>query len=242
MRQGEKKFGIKAKDAAYKEMKQIDKRMVFEPIRIESLTEEEKKRAMESLIFLSEKRDGTIKSRYCANGSTQRSYIPKEQAASPTAGTDSVLITSVIEAKQGRDVMTLDIPNAFPQASIPDENEKVTMKIRGRLIDMLLEIDFEKYSPFVYENEKERILYVVLKKALYGMLMASILYYKKFKKDIEGIGYNLNLYDMCVANKIVNGKQHTLTWHVDDIKASHLDPKVMTSLQHGQNKLMVVKN
>ena len=137
LRQGEKKFGIKAKDAAYKKMKQIDKRMVFEPIRIESLTEEEKKRAMESLIFLSEKRDGTIKSRYCANGSTQRSYIPKEQAASPTAGTDSVLITSVIEAKQGRDVMTLDIPNAFPQASIPDENEKVIMKIRGRLIDML---------------------------------------------------------------------------------------------------------
>ena len=226
LRQGEKKFGIKAKDAAYKEMKQIDKRMVFEPIRIESLTEEEKKRAMESLIFLSEKRDGTIKSRYCANGSTQRSYIPKEQAASPTAGTDSVLITSVIEAKQGRDVMTLDIPNAFPQASIPDENEKVIMKIRGRLIDMLLEIDFEKYSPFVYENEKERILYVVLKKALYGMLMASILYYKKFKKDIEGIGYKLNPYDMCVANKIVNEKQHTLTWHVDDIKASHLDSKV----------------
>ena len=43
LRQGEKKFGIKAKDAAYKEMKQIDKRMVFEPLRIESLTEEEKK-------------------------------------------------------------------------------------------------------------------------------------------------------------------------------------------------------
>ena len=56
--------------------------------------------------------------------------------------------------------------------------------------------------------------------------MIVLLYYKKFKKDIEGIGYKLNPYDMCVANKIVNEKQHTLTWHVDDIKASHLDPKV----------------
>ena len=54
---------------------------------------------MESLIFLAEKRNGDIKVRYCANGSTQRSYIPKEQATSPTVGTDSVLITGVIDAK-----------------------------------------------------------------------------------------------------------------------------------------------
>merc|ERR1719410_1029553 len=74
--------------------------------------------------------------------------------------------------------------------------------------------------------EKDKILYVRMKKALYGMLKSLILYYKKFKKDIEHIGYKLNPYDICVANKIINKKQHTLTWHVDDIKASHIDPKV----------------
>jgi len=63
-------------------------------------------------------------------------------------------------------------------------------------------------------------------KALYGMLVASLLYYKKFRKDIEGIGYEINPYDPCVGNKTVNGKQHTLVWHVDDVKASHVDKKV----------------
>ena len=80
-------------------MKQIDKRVVFEPIRIEDLTEEEKKRAMESLIFLAEKRNGDIKVRYCANGSTQCSYIPKKEATSQIVATDSILIIGVIDAK-----------------------------------------------------------------------------------------------------------------------------------------------
>ena len=40
--------------------------------------------------------------------------------------------------------MTMDVPNAFVQTSIEDENEKVIMKIRGQLVDMLLEIDYKK--------------------------------------------------------------------------------------------------
>ena len=74
---------------------------------------------MESLIFLTEKRDGRVKARVCANGSTQRSYIHKDDASSPTAATESILITGVIEAKQKRDVMILNIPNAFVQTEVP---------------------------------------------------------------------------------------------------------------------------
>ena len=36
----------------------------------------------------------------------------------------------------------------------------------------------------------------------------------------------MNPYDTCVANIMVNGNQHTVTWHVDDLMSSHLDPKV----------------
>ena len=36
----------------------------------------------------------------------------------------------------------------------------------------------------------------------------------------------MNPYDICVTNRIVQGKQHTITWHVDDVKSSHVDPKV----------------
>jgi hypothetical protein len=55
---------------------------------------------------------------------------------------------------------------------------------------------------------------------------ASTLYYKKFVTDIKSIRFIPNPYDPCVANHIMNGKQHTLTWHVDNIKVSHVDSKV----------------
>ena len=61
-------------------------------------------------------------------------------------------------------------------------------------------------------------------KALYGMPIASLLYYKKFRKDIKSIGFEVNPYDECVANKMVNGKQNTVVCHFDDLESSHLDP------------------
>eukprot|EP00957_Ditylum_brightwellii_P079041 6011857-Ditylum_brightwellii.AAC.1 len=87
------KFGNKGKTAVNKEFGQLHSRNVFEPIHVKDLTLLEKKRAMESLIFLTKKRDETIKARACANGSTQRPYIAREEAASPTAATEAILIT-----------------------------------------------------------------------------------------------------------------------------------------------------
>jgi hypothetical protein len=192
------------------------------------MTPLERKRAMESLIFLNEKRDETVKARFCANGSTQRAYIPREEASSPTAASEAIIITGVIDAKQKRDVMTADIPNAFVQTDIALDGDKIIMKIRGQLVDILLEICPGVYDKYVVHEgkQKQKVLYVRMLKALYGMLISSILYYKKFRKDIEGIGFEVNPYDICVANRMVEGKQHTVTWHVDDLKASHENPKV----------------
>ena len=227
LRKGLKKFGQKGRDAAYKEMKQLHDRVVFEPIRIEGLTDIEKRRAMESLIFLVEKRDKSIKGRACANGSSQREYMDRDEAASPTTMTESVMITATIDAKQNRDVMTADIPNAFVQVDIDKKKgEQIIMKVRGLLVNMLTELSPETYEKYVVYEGNNKVLYVRMIKALYGMLQSSLLYYKKFRKDIESIGFKVNPYDPCVANRIVNGKQHTVTWHVDDLKSSHVDSKV----------------
>jgi hypothetical protein len=40
----------------------------------------------------------------------------------------------------------------------------------------------------------------------------------------------INPYDWCVANKMINGKQCTVLWHVDDLKISHVDAKVVTGV------------
>jgi hypothetical protein len=226
LRKGLKVFKDKGHAAALGEVGQLHHRSVFEPINIANLTPDEKRHAMESLIFLTEKRSGEVKARMCANGSIQRAYISKEDASSPTAMTESILLTAAIDAKQKRDVMTADVPNAFVQTEIDRGGVRIIMKIRGPLVDMLLEIDQTTYQDYVvYENGK-KVLYVRMLKALYGMLVSSLLYYKKFKKDIESIGFQINPYDPCVANRVVNGKQQTVTWHVDDLKSSHEDPKV----------------
>jgi hypothetical protein len=88
---------------------------------------------MESLHFLVKKPDGKIKARTCANGSTQCEYIDREDATSPTAATEAILITGVIDAKQRRDIMTNDVPNVFVQTPIPQDGEKIIMKIRGQI-------------------------------------------------------------------------------------------------------------
>jgi hypothetical protein len=55
-------------------------------------------------------------------------------------------------------------------------------------------------------------------------------FYDKLVGDLTSHGFELNPYDPCVANKTIEGSQFTLTWHVDDIKMSHKDPKEVTKV------------
>ena len=98
--------------------------------------------------------------------------------------------------------MTADIPNAFVQTDMTNKNnnKKTIMKIQGTLVNMLVDIDPLVYQDYVLYEGKNKILYVEMKKALYRMLQSSLLYYKKFRKDLEGIGFVVNPYDPCVAN------------------------------------------
>ena len=38
---------------------------------------------------------------------------------------------------------------------------------------------------------------------------------------VDKLGFIANPYDMCVANKVIEGKQCNILWHVDDFKVSH---------------------
>ena len=223
LHQGIKKFKDKGTQAATAEMQQMLDRKCFQPINKHELTDAEGKRTMESLIFLTEKRDGRIKARHCANGSTQRAYMDKEQVSSPTVSLEALLLTAVIDAEENRDVATCDIPNAFIQTDLDDHTDgtRAIMKIRGELVDILCDI----HSDYVVieGRNKHRVLYVQVIKAIYGLLISSMLFYKKLRKDLQSIGFKLNPYDICVANRTVDGK---VTWHVDDLKSSHKNPQV----------------
>ena len=76
-----------------------------------------------------------------------------------------------------------------------------------------------------------------MKKALYGCLKSTILFYRKLAADITKMGFNINLYDPCIANKMVGGKQLTVCWHIDDLKISHMNKQVVTKLIQQLNRL-----
>ena len=62
------------------------------------------------------------------------------------------MLTAVIDAHEGRDIMCADIPNTFIQAEMPDISdgkERVTMKITGVLVDMLVQLTPEIYGPYI---------------------------------------------------------------------------------------------
>ncbi len=60
-----------------------------------------------------------------------------------------------------------------------------------------------------------------LQKALYGLMRASLLFYRKLRKELEDFGFTVNPYDPCVGNKGVGDrKQLTIIWLVDDLMAS----------------------
>ena len=48
------------------------------------------------------------------------------------------------------------------------------------------------------------MLYVRLSKALYGILRAALLFYKRLRKDLEDMGFEVNPYDPSLANMMVN--------------------------------------
>lgn len=61
---------------------------------------------------------------------------------------------------------------------------------------------------------------------IYGMLISALLFYNKIKRDLEEYGFRFNVYDSWVANRVVNSKQHTIRFHIDNLMSSHVDKKV----------------
>jgi hypothetical protein len=78
------------------------------------------------------------------------------------------------------------------------------------------------YGPYVSTNKQGRKqLLVECLNAINGMMVASLLYYRKFTRSLKNQGYTMNPYNPCVWNKMIKKKQITICFHVDDCKVSH---------------------
>jgi hypothetical protein len=182
MKKGIEMFGEAGIDAVLAELKQLHDRKVLEPKKDTAMTREDKRAALQYLMFLKKKRCGRIKGRGCANGSQQRAYTPKEDASSPAVAIESVMISCVIDAIEKRDVATADIPGAFMQADMEDI---VHMKMEGRMAELLVKLDPKLYRKYVTIEKGKTVLYVELKKALYGTLKAALLFWKMLTAQLK---------------------------------------------------------
>ena len=122
------------------------------------------------------------------------------------------MLTTVIDTHKERDVASFDVPNAFIQTLLPvnRDGERVIMKVRGKLVKWLVDIDPSAYKSLVVIERAVEVLYLNILRALYGMLEASLLWYIELRSDLESIGFKFNTYDPCVANRTINSKQQTL--------------------------------
>jgi hypothetical protein len=138
------------------------------------------------------------------------------------------MLTCVINATKKRDVTIVDIPNAFIQTVVEDEKNRAFIHIHGLLVDILGSIAPDVYGAYVTVGKKgEKQLLVQCLTALYGTMVALLLFYKKFVKSLKSNGFRLNPYDPCMANKQVKGEQWTVCFHVDDCKILHIIPEVV---------------
>ncbi|MGC8466570.1 MAG: hypothetical protein ACP5O0_11715, partial [Acidimicrobiales bacterium] len=84
LQKGLKKLKKAGGNAASNELEQLHKRNCFTPMDVTKLSPEEKRKTMEALMFLTEKRDKSIKGRMVSNGKPTREWVSREDAASPT--------------------------------------------------------------------------------------------------------------------------------------------------------------
>ena len=102
--------------------------------------------------------------------------------------------------------------------------------LEGVMAQLLVQTDPKKYKKHMWHKNGKPMIYFKLQKALYGTLEAAWLAWEKLAGKLQEWGFELNPYDQCVANKMINGKQCTILWHVDDIKISHVDQNVVTAI------------
>jgi Reverse transcriptase (RNA-dependent DNA polymerase) len=118
-----------------------------------------------------------------------------------------------------------------------DIDELIHVKLEDVLVDVLLMLD-NKYSEFVTHENGRKVLYVELQKALYGTLQANLLLWIELSNFlVKELGFEFNPYNKCVVCKMVNGKQFTIIWHVDDLTLTHVNQEVLEHIVSELSKL-----
>jgi hypothetical protein len=87
-----------------------------------------------------------------------------DETSSPMVSVEALFLSCVIDALQGHNVGTCNIPGAFMQADI---DEDLHILFEGDLVDLLIQVE-PSFEVYVTYSQGKKILYASLNKALYG--------------------------------------------------------------------------
>jgi hypothetical protein len=149
------------------ELQQIHDKKVFTPVKVETLSHKEIQSIISSSMFLKDKYSASglfekFKARLVAGGHLQKRDL-YENLSSPTASTTSVMIVAGIAAKEGREVITIDIGGAFLNVSMKPTGVMVHMRLNKFMSMLLVKID-PAYGEYL---RSDGTMVVRLDKALY---------------------------------------------------------------------------
>ena len=178
IQQGMKKYKEEGKASAMKEIINLTDNDCFGETEYEKLSQDAKDKALPILMFMVMKRNGSLKTRGCANGSVQRLYTNKEDVSSPTPDFYAFKFICAVIAREGRDAATVDLPGFFLQT---DQDELILLKLTGAVALLLIESD-PKWKKHLRKENGKLVIYVICKKAIYGTMNAALLAYKKLAK------------------------------------------------------------
>jgi hypothetical protein len=106
----------------------------------DKLTPAQRKEALQIITMIKEKRYGKVKARACVDGRKQKRYIKKEDVSSPTVQQESIIISMMIDAKEGRDVAIADVVGAYLLANMEDY---VLIRLTGEPVETMCGISEE---------------------------------------------------------------------------------------------------
>ncbi|HRJ76259.1 MAG TPA: reverse transcriptase domain-containing protein, partial [Anaerolineales bacterium] len=219
LKRGMTTFGKRATIALEKEMRQMYEKGVFYPINRNKLTAAQRKKILRTICFLTEKSNGQIKARFCADGRLQAVYGTDIDPASPTVKMDSVMITTAIDAYEKRHVTIIDIEGAYLAVNMTEE---VIIEISPPLTEIIKRIVPEYANVPTHKG----CMYAWLQKALYGCIQSARLFYEDLKQTLAQADFHPNPYDICIFNRGSGEQQCTTTVHVDDIKFGSRQPEL----------------
>ena len=75
------------------------------------------------------------------------------------------MLSCIMDSMEGQDVATVNIPGGLLYENMDDI---VNMQIDGEMSEMITRVDTGQYEKYVITEKGKKILYVRLKKALYG--------------------------------------------------------------------------